>query len=182
MEAQKPKINASVAASPHPCPPPEETLSCSLQDFPPSPTPVTRGLAPCPGRDSRAFLTSTHITFLVCCPLPVWLCLQLITHPSPFPHPTHPQSVPVLHPSLGVGAVVSAAPTTGCGQETSTLTSSLPCDHKQVAASCWAAWSFKEQGWSRCSQQAFWRLLLRDSSDIFLQRPAKGHFCMCVSS
>lgn len=56
------------------CPSPKETLSF-LQDFllggSPTPSPVALHLAQGP---AWPLLPSPHITFLVCCPLPAWLC------------------------------------------------------------------------------------------------------------
>lgn len=74
IEAQKPKISASVGASPvpqvKPCPAPGFLLQASCSAPPQSPVDLylARGVTAMP------LLPSPHITFLVCCPLPVWLC------------------------------------------------------------------------------------------------------------
>lgn len=58
-----------------------------------SPTPVT-GPAPRPGGTALPLLLSSHLSFLVCCPLPAWLLAAFNTHHlSPTP-PTLNQSQP----------------------------------------------------------------------------------------
>lgn len=139
-------------------------------------TPVTCGLALCPGRDSLAFIAlppPPHIASRACRPLPARPCRSWLVAPITSPHPTHPQPVPVLHPNVGICAAPSAAPTTSCGQEISTLAPSSPCDLKQVTASCWASSPLKQR--PRGLQKALSRLILKGSPDLLFQRPTKWH-------
>lgn len=126
-------------------------------------TPVTCGLALCPGRDSLAFpsphlppgpasLAGLVVHFL---PGPAVSGLQ---HPWPLPTRPAPRRSQFFTQTWGfVRGVGEPPPTAGCGQEISTLAPSSPWDLQQVTASCWASSPVKQAGLVQTLQKALSR-------------------------
>lgn len=139
-------------------------------------TPVTCGLALCPGRDSLAFvalpppphIASPSLSSTSCQALSLVACS---THHLSPPHP--PPASPSSPPKCGDRCCTVCSPHHKLWAGNLHTRPSLPCDLKQVTASCWASSPLKQR--PRGLQKALSWLILKGSPDLLFQRPTKWH-------